>query len=286
MCYEAGDIDITAVGSGLAELTDGDPDLHVFPKASVSYIVENSRDCPELHNKNIRMAITKSLDRNNLAENVIRTGSFPMTRVNPPNFYKETDGTDFSEDAGRYEKYCSYDPADAAALWEQGLNELGVSEITLNFVYSSSLGNVVEALAAQMKEALPGLELELTPLPFKEMLQRKSKGEYDLLLSGWIADYVDPTSFLGLFISTFDFGYGNPEYDELYSQIQSARYAQSPDERNELMHEAEDMLMEDAAVIPLYMNGNSYLIDKEVNGFVLSPTGDSWVITSLTKEVK
>lgn len=236
-----------------------------------------------MQNKNIRLALSKSIDRDKLVKNVLRTGSTPMTRINPPDFYRDTDGTDFSKNPKEYESFCNYDPREARRLWEQGLKELQVKSVKLNIIYASERGSIVEAIAAQMEDALPGLKLELVALPFKELLQRQGKEEYDLLLTGWIADYSDPTSFLGLFVGTSNCGYSNPEFDRMYSKIQSARYALHPRKRNVLMHKAEDFLMEDAAVIPIFSDGNKYLIRKGVEGFGFTPTGDSCVVTSLTK---
>jgi len=286
MCYEAGDIDIAKISGELAELALGDPELQVFPQANIAYIAFNSMDCPALKNRNIRMAISKSLDRKNITDKVIKTGATPLTRINPPKFYRETDGTDFSYDNFQYDEYSAYDSEEAKKLMEKGLSELGVSKITLNIIYHSVGGSTAEAMADQMKSSLPGLEINLTPLPFKEVLQRKARNDYDLLYITWIADYVDPTSFLGIFTESSANGYSNPEYEELFSRIQSAEFAGKPDERNKLMHEAEDFLMEDAALIPLWMNNSNFLINSGVKGFALTPTGDAYVVTGLTKEVQ
>ena len=283
MCYEAGDVDIASIGGEYTELAEGDPELSVFSKASVTYIAENSQTCPALQNRNIRMGLSNSIDRDSINGKLLGIGFSSMTRVIPPNFCRETDGSDFAGDSGYYKDYCSYDPAKAREFWEKGLEELGVKEVALRITYASGSGSVAEAMAAQMRAALPGLDLELQPVPFKDLLQRKSAEDYDLMLMGWVADYVDPTSFLGLFIESGDFGYCNPEYDDLYNTLQSTRYALDPEARNELMHKAEDILMEDVAVIPIYTNGSAYLIHTGVEGYTLTPVGDSCVVSRLRK---
>jgi oligopeptide transport system substrate-binding protein len=286
MCYETGDIDITPISGEYLQLTEGDPELHVFPSASGKYYAVNQRSCPELRNRNIRMALLKSIDRESLAKNLLGAGSSPLYSVVPPAFYIENNNMDFESNSERYLEFCGYDPDDAKKLWEEGLNELGVSGISLECVYASGEAGIVEAAAAQMMDSLPGLNIELRPVPFKEMIKRKSSDQYDLCYSGWVADYIDPTSFLALFVSTGDYGYANPEFDELYSRIQSGECVSDPVTRDRLMHEAEDMIMEDAGVIPVVTTGKTYLIHKGITNYQLMPMENLSMAGEIKKEVE
>ena len=287
MSYEAGSLDMTTVSGELTDLAEGDPELTEFPTASLFYLEMNQRTCPALKNKNIRMALSKSIDRDDFVKNVLKTGNTPITRVNPSGFYTDTDGSDFGGEADRYKDQAGYDPAKAKELWEQGLREIGESTVTLSLMFSSGNNNLMEALKAQMEKNLPGLTVELKVVTTKEMMSARQKGGYDLLFTGWVADYADPTAFLALFISTGSTeGYDNQEYDDLYDKIQDPEASKDVATRNELMHKAEDLLMDDAALIPLFSKGESYLIRKGVTGFQVNPTGIGCILTALKKEVK
>ena len=287
MCYEAGTIDIMAVEGELLELTDDDPELNIFTSASLYFFFMNQEgSCPELKNKNIRIAISKSLDRKDLVDNLLRSGYVPMTRIIPQGFYTETDGTDFAIDLNRYDEVAGYDPDSALSYWKKGLEELGKDSVTLELVYNADLVALGEAMAAQMEKALPGLKIELKGVPLKERVALRSRGEYEIMLSGWYADYSDPTTFLALYLSTASAkSYANPDFDALYTESTSARMAKNPDERNKILHQIEDIIMEDAGTVPIYSEGNTYLIRSNISGFQTPPTGTGIIVKGIKKEV-
>ena len=273
MCYRTGDMDVTPVNGDYMQLAEGDPELQVFPKASSYFIFLNQQKCPELKNKNIRMALSKSIDRKSLTDNVLGAGTTSLYSLIPQGFYKETGGSDFEADKERYKDLFDYDPEEAKMLWEKGLSELGLSGFSLEYMYASNRSSVAEATAAQMKDTLPGLDIKLKPVPFKEYVRLQSSGDFELCFSAWIADYIDPTSFLALFLSTGGSGYYDPQYDALFQRIQSSECVMDPVIRDSLMHEAEDMIMEDAGMIPIYTEGNTFLVHKGVINFYYDPMG-------------
>ena len=283
MCYETGLMDVVSVSGELAELHKDSPELHVFPSATTYCIDVNTRTCDALKNKNIRMALSKSIDREDITTNLMKSGFTALTRAIPTEFYYEQDGSDFAKDTDMYKAYAGYDPEEAQKLWKQGLSELGVSEISLNFLYSSTNSAQCEAIASYMEKNLPGLKIELLSKSMKDVIQAKSNGGYDLLFNGWAADYADPTSFLGQYISDATVvGYNNPDYDAVYKQTMSSEMAKDAGERNKLLHKLEDMVMEDAGIIPIFSKGENFMIREGVDGFLLTPHGDDYIVTGLT----
>lgn len=209
-----------------------------------------------------------------------------MTKIIPPGFYFEVDGSDYSSDMTMYDEYAAYDPDAALKYWKQGLSELGVSSITFELVFNSDKIAECEAYAAQMERALPGLKIELKGVPFKERSALRARGEYEIMLSNWYPDYSDPTSFMALYLSNATAkSYHNPEYDSVYDQTCSVEMTKNPAERNKLLHKLEDIIMEDAGTVPIYTTGNTYLIHSNVSGFQTPPTGTGVIITGIEKEV-
>ena len=287
MGYESGYLDMVSVSGELADLAEGDPELTDFPTASLFYLDLSSRGNEALGNRNIRMALQKSIDREDLVKNLLKTGFTEMSRINPPGYYLQFDNTDFSKDEDRYKEQSGYDPAKAKELWSQGLSELSMTSVSLTLIAASGNNNVLEAVKAQLENNLPGLTVNLKLVTQKESLTAKQKGDYDMMLAGWVADYADPTAFLALFISSASAkGYSNPEYDALYQEIQNFTSVHNLSERDDMMHKAEDILMDDAAAIPLFSKGNAYLIRKELTGFQITPTGVGCIVTDLRKEVE
>ena len=283
MCYESGMLDILQIGGEIADLASGDPHLQRYSTAQV-YKIEIDHRNKYLSNKNIRIAISKSIDRASIAKNVIRNGYVAMTRVIPQDFYTETDGKDFAEDVSLYDDTVGYDKAKASEYWAHGLRELGVSSVDLEFYCSSSQTKIAEAITQQLEDNLSGLSITLYPLPDKEWLRRMTVGDdYDLILSSWVADYTDPTA---LFYSCYGTGsnaqYCGSEFAELVNKCLNAKGA----ERDEMLHKAEEILMDDIALIPLFGGQATYIFADGVSGFQVSPTGAQTVITGIRKELK
>ena len=288
MCYQNGILDVITITGEITDLALDDPQLKRFPTAGMQYICFNPTECPALSNRNIRMALSKSIDRDSISKNVLRLGYSTLTRVSPPGYYFETDGSDFSKDEDRYNEYTAFNAAAAKAAWQEGLKELGISSLKLNFCYNATTGTEAEAIKAQMENCLPGLEIELKPLTRKEYLNMSSAGAgYDIFMGGWVGDYQDPTTFFYLYVNGGKgMMYRSEEFDELISLSGSVEAVKDPDMRNGLLHDAEDILMEGICVIPLFTYEDAYLVRAGVNNFVLTATSaviPAWIEKEVTQ---
>jgi len=284
MCYQAGTLDIVSVSGELAELAADDRNMLSFSTAGLFYIDMDHRTNENLKNLNIRMAMAKSIDRESIVKNVLHAGYAPISRIIPADFYRDSDGEDFAGDKGQYDEYLGYDPQKAREYWNKGLSELGVSSISLDLMYISTQQNMVEAMADQLEKNLPGLEIVLKPTTPKIWGSARTKGGYDLLFMGWIADYADPTGFYMLFVSSAGaLTYDNPDFDKLY---RAAGKETDSAKRDELLHEMEDLLCKDVAAVPIFCQSEAYLVSDKVKGFMIYPTGGIVVTTGMTKEVK
>jgi ABC-type oligopeptide transport system substrate-binding subunit len=89
---------------------------------------------------------------------------------------------------------------------------------------------------------------------------------------GWIADYPDPQNFLEILFhsqSAQNHGhYNNPELDALLDQ---ARGAQDVEERLALYRQAEQIILDDAAWIPIYFDVENWLVKPYVQNFTIPP---------------
>ncbi|ETU65308.1 hypothetical protein P027_03193 [Enterococcus faecalis EnGen0427] len=140
---------------------------------------------------------------------------------------------------------------------EKAKKELNIKEqVTLNILtneedLSKKLG---EYLQGQLEENLKGLKITITPVPANVQIERVMKHDFTISLSGWQADFADPVSFLANFESksVLNFGgYSNTKYDEYLKD--------TSDKRWKSLKKAEELILEDAGVIPLLQIGNAKL---------------------------
>jgi len=97
---------------------------------------------------------------------------------------------------------------------------------------------------------------------------RGDRAAWQVMRFVWVGDYDDASSFTDLFVSGGPQnlpGYSNPRYDQLVSLA-----AASADdlERRQLLTAAEQMLLEDHAIVPLYFMTNKHLVSSRISGFL------------------
>ncbi|MBR6171606.1 MAG: peptide ABC transporter substrate-binding protein [Eubacterium sp.] len=285
MCYDTGLLDITSIGGAITDYYLGDPNIKSFDMSSIFFIYLNQGECKGLKNKNIRKALAKCIDRESICKNVLKLGSSPLTRMSPPGYYEEEDGTDFSGDPDLYRKEMGYEPEQAKEYWRTGMADLGISELEIGLSYPPAMSNIAEVIKNQTEKNLKGLTITLKPVTDKEYVDKAAKGEgYEMLIGGWVADYADPSAFLSLMtVSQSGLIYNNQEYEDKIKE--SAGIVGQKKVRDQQLHNIEQMLIEDAACIPLYSKQSVYLIRKGIEGFLTASDG-TVVLAGATKEVE
>jgi oligopeptide transport system substrate-binding protein len=124
----------------------------------------------------------------------------------------------------------------------------------------------MEAVAAMWHSVL-GAEVDLDETEFKVLMQNREMHLLPLFFDAWIGDYADPVNFMQLFQSGSPFNYGgyaNARFDALLDRV-----AQEPDNgaRYRLLEQAEQVLNDDAAYVPLYYYATRHLIKPYVQGW-------------------
>lgn len=120
-----------------------------------------------------------------------------------------------------------------------------------------------------MKDALEplGVALEIRKIPSWKYYATIAAADADILVTSWIGDFADPLAFLELFrgASTMnESGWKNDRYDSLLEQAATA----GDTERLNLLGQAENILLDEGMVLPLYRSVSSNVIDlTEVGGW-------------------
>jgi oligopeptide transport system substrate-binding protein len=123
------------------------------------------------------------------------------------------------------------------------------------------------AITSMWKQVL-GVEAEILNQEWKVFIDtRNQKRDTQVYRQGWIGDYNDPFTFLEILRSTAgqnDTGYDNPEYDRLVAASQSAL---DPQQRINLLQQAESIMLADMPILPLYTYVTARLVQPWVGGY-------------------
>ncbi|AZB42358.1 peptide ABC transporter substrate-binding protein [Bacillus sp. FJAT-42376] len=274
--FEANEADRTPKLATAAIISqyEGDKQMQRFLESSVWWIKMNEKN-PALANKNIRRAIALAVDKKALVDDVLQNGSIVADGVVPREFVSDDSGKDF-RDTG---KYLEPNKDEAKKLFAQGMKEIGKKDLTLGYVTQDTETAKLEAsfVKEQLEKTLEGLKIEVKNVPFKIRLDLEDKMDYDLLNGGWGPDYLNPMTYLDLWVTDGPqnkMGYSNPKYDEL---IKKADATTDKAEQYKLFTEAEKtMLEDDVALSPLYQRAVNVLIKEKVEGMVYHPIGGEY----------
>ncbi|WJY28349.1 MULTISPECIES: peptide ABC transporter substrate-binding protein [Sporosarcina] len=276
--YQDGKLDRAGVSGDLAMQYQDDPEAVTQAETSVFYFKFNQqkggKETP-LANVNIRKAIAKSFQKEDLADVVLANGSIPANFLVPKDFAYDENKKDFRELSG---DHLEYNAEEAKEFWKKGLDELGVDSLELEILGGDTelSKKMDEYFKSQLETNLEGLKIKLKEVPFAVRLELDSSQDYDIQVSGWGPDFQDPISFLDLFVTDGTnnlMSYSNKEYDQLIADSKGD-LALKPEERYEAFAKAEKILLEDdAAIAPIYQRGLIFLEKPYFKGLVSHPFG-------------
>ncbi len=244
-----------------------DPALYLSDMAAMFFLSFNYMD-ESIANDNLRMALSLSIDKQAIVDNILNNGSRAADYIIPAAFAPDSEGVTFRENVGN-PTYNTYDVDAAAAYWETAKEELGVDSLTLELLYNEDtvLSSVCAFLQSEWQNALPGLTIELKQTTYNNRLEIMGAGEYQVGLTRWYADYQDPLTYLDMWIATSSFNYGgysNEAYDALYESV-IGELALDEDGRIAAMEEMEAIILGDAAICPLYQLASASLQNPDYN---------------------
>ncbi|ETP69485.1 peptide ABC transporter substrate-binding protein [Planococcus glaciei] len=276
--YTSGEKDRAGLSGEYAMQYADDPEVVRELEPTVFYLKfnqeRNGKETP-LANVNIRKAISMAYNKQDLVDVVLANGSLPADFLVPTEFTFDESKKDFREVNGKMNEF---NAEEAKKLWETGLKELGVTEVTLEMLGGDSelAKKMDEYMKSQLEGNLEGLTINLKAVPFAVRLELDEKQDYDIQNSGWGPDYQDPMTFLDLFVTGSaqnKMGYSNPEFDKLIEQAKG-ELAQDIPARWEAMAKAEKILIEDdAAIAGIYQRGIMSLQKPYVHDIVVHPFG-------------
>lgn len=259
-------------------------------QAANFYIELNQKKYKFFQNAKIRQAISMSIDRDQLTNNVLgKTGSIERTIVPEGMSYNPTTKKDFTKESALKDssKYTEYNPTEAKKLWKEGIAETGQKNLTFTLLGDDTDGSKKqnEYLQGELEKNLPGIKINLSNVPFKSRLDKSSSGQFDMVVTGWNADYPDPYTFLGIFTTgnpQNNGKYSNKEFDALVKKS-STTDANNEQARWQDMLQATKILTDDQGAIPLYQSSQANLTRLNVKGYTITPNGSYNLVTAFKK---
>jgi len=288
MSYQTGDLDMTLVNGEQVDQVKEDPEFITIGAGYLWYVSPNVDAVPELANLNVRLALTSAIDREAITEDVLKDGSAPTYTAVPMQFAAGPDGSDFSEDQAKFSDVCAFDAAKAAEYWTKGLEELGITELTLDMIVDADDApqKVAQVLKEQWETTLPGLSVNLTVEPKKQRVEDMQNGDFQLGLTRWGPDYADPMTYLGMWITDNPNNYGlwsNPEYDGIIAECTTGELCTDPEGRWARLYDAEKLVMDEAVIFPLYTQCNAEMMSAKVSGVEFHPVALNRVYKNAAK---
>jgi peptide/nickel transport system substrate-binding protein len=249
-------------------------DMQVVPAMSVYYYGFQHQN-EVFSKKAVRQAFNYAIDREKIVTYTLQgEGIAGLYGIVPPSF-KEYDYKAI--------KGYTYDPAKAKQLMADAgyPGGKGFPKITLQINSGGGDRNIhtAEVIQKMLKENL-GIDVDINVMPLAEHLEAVETGKSLFWRSGWVADYPDPEVFLTTLYGAHvpaqlnERSYLNPmryksaKFDSIY--VAALREIDTK-KRFELYREADQVAMDDAAIMPIFYDENYRLIQLNVKNFDANP---------------
>ena len=296
--YLAGDVDWLP-GLYPPDLVDAlrvRPDFYSGPGLVLYYYRFNCRR-PPFDDARVRLAVGIAIDREAITRDVLRLGQLPAHHVVPPGLpgYEQPSSA------------LGFDPDRARALLAEAGYPAGAGFPAVGILFNTheSHKQIAELVADQLRREL-GIEVSAYNQEWQAYQASTLAGDYDLARAGWIGDYLDPNTFLDMWVTgggNNQTGWGDARYDRLVRAASDpAAFVASPEAtlagladpaallagagavraadgetarrsalaalRLALLREAESLLVNEAfPILPIYYYVVSGLVDPAVRGF-------------------
>jgi oligopeptide transport system substrate-binding protein len=268
--FRSGNLDMTEIsGDQLPQFKDSG-EVHTVP-SGVYYLQMNTTN-KFFKNEKIRQAISMAINRDVLSKFIRKDGSTGAFAYVPPGTAGNK-GETFREEFGS--NFLKFNIEKAKKLLKEGLKEInftGTMKVTLLLDQTDDRRRDAQFIQEELHKNL-GIDVTLEPNTFQSRLQKSLSRNYDFVYGGWLPDYNDPLTYIELWYSTGGnnhSGWSNTEFDKL---VDTASSSNDNKIRMNAMAKAEQIMLKELPVIPLYYSPANWLIKKDLKNVILRPVG-------------
>jgi len=274
--YEGGSVDVLATvpSEEIPRLIAEDPTFYILPMDGTYYYSLNTEKAP-FDDVNVRKALSLAIDRQAIVETVTKGGQIPAYNMVSPTSY-DAEGNLFTEELGNFDIEATAQVEAAQALLAEAGYPNGEGFPAVELLYNTSEGHkqIAEAIQEMWKQNL-GIDITLANQEWAVFQDTRRDGNYQIARSGWIGDYSDPMTYLGMFITGSPMNYprwSNTSYDEL---LDSAKTAPGQ-ERFDMLYEAATLMEADYINIPIYTYTNAIMVNEKVANWEMNTRSTWW----------
>ncbi|NPV28425.1 MAG: peptide ABC transporter substrate-binding protein [Firmicutes bacterium] len=237
------------------------------PVLALYFLGFNSEQDPFGKNRDLRLAIDRALDKNGITRELLGAGGRALKGFLPPELlFSERDASREGV-AGKVE---------ALRLLARAGFPCGSRLPPLVFAYNESPGH--EFLARFLQEQLGqvGIDLQIRKIPWQKFQNDLRKGIYPFFRLGWEADYPEAGNILYYNFASTEIGrnnYTRYRNETLDALLREARGEQDPERRAGLYRKAEEIILAEAPVVPLFQRVAVFVYRRELQGFSVDPLG-------------
>ena len=256
----------------LTKAEDGG-DFYVDTILGTYYLSLNDQKEP-FTDPNVRKALSLAIDRDYVANTIMQGTYTPAYNLVGPGIVDESGM--FYDNANGGKTYISDDYEANLEAAKQALADAGYpnGEGFPTIEYSTNDAGYHTPVAEYLQQAWGelGITVNINKVEWASFTPLRRAGDYDASRNGWVMDYNDPSNMLELFTTgngNNDGKYSNAEFD---AAIEASKVADKSVHFQKL-HEAEDILMNDYACIPVAYYNDFWLQSPSLKGTWHSPYG-------------
>ncbi|REH77222.1 peptide ABC transporter substrate-binding protein [Staphylococcus felis] len=272
--YDTGSVDDTTISAEQVDKYKDSPALFKRLLSSTFFLKLNQGQVDAFKNEDLRKAFSQAIDKQAYVNSVLNNGSAPSDKFTAEGTAKAPNGKDFSE---QIHSDLTYNPEKAKKNFEKAKKELKQDTFTFTLNTEDTPASKISAefIKAQIEKNLPGVTIKIQQLPFKQRVAREQSENYEISLSGWGPDYPDPMTFLTIMTTgnaSNNTGWSNKEYDAMLKEANGS-LLQKEDERNQVLIDAEQLLLDEAPIAPIYQKGEAHLTNPQVKNLIYHSSG-------------
>ena len=277
--FEAGNVDVLNVPDEAGKSWQADPGkkklLSSAPALRFWYVAINTTRGP-LSDVRVRQALNYAVDVNTMLSQVMAGRGSVANGVIPPTLGgAEPSRKGYPHDVNKAKQLL------AAAGHPNGI------DVELWSATTDQSPRVAQTIQANLAEA--GIRAKIVQRDASSMREAARKGQTDLALKEWWADYPDAENFLYPLLHSKNKGvggnvsfYSNPRFDALVDQ---AHHEQDESKRNSLYTQADQIEFNDAPMIYLFFYKDMYAVQPWIKGFTVPVVfnGQRWTDVTISK---
>ncbi len=231
-------------------------DFHFDPMLTIYFYIFNTLRKP-LDDERVRNALSLAIDRKMIVERITKQGQIPSRDI-------------VAKGIANYIGANSsiYEPELAKKLLaEAGFpGGKGFPKMTIKFNTSEGHRKIAEVVQEMWRSTL-GIQVDIANMEFRNLLEDQNQKNFDIVRFAWVADYMDPHTFMQLGLSESEnnkSGWKNKKYDEL---IELTDQTSDQKKRFELFAQAEKIMAQESPIAPIYSYTRSYMKKPYLKGF-------------------